>query len=354
MPIILKPETADDAVRLGLVDAISYEDEVIDLLKSKIGLDKSKKLKTVKLKDYAKTANQHVDFKVKDKIAIVFAEGNIVDGKGEEGSIGGEKYAKVLRKIRNDEHIKGVVLRVNSGGGSVMASEDILREMNQLKEEGKPVVASFGDVSASGGYYISCQADRILCEPNTITGSIGVFFMAPNLEEMIQDKIGVKFDTVNTGKYSSSFSLVYDWDDKEGRFLQSMTDKHYEDFLDRVARGRNMTRDEVHAIAQGRVWSGRKALEIGLVDELAGLDRAVEIAAELAGLEKYRTSNYPKIKDPLIRMIEDFTGQESPIATEILVKQKLGKEYASYYEALTSLKELKGPQARIPFMININ
>lgn len=348
-----KARTSDDALALNMIDAVEFEEDAINHIKSKIGLKDEDKVKIVTLEDYAKIAIKKSDFKVKDRIAVVFAEGNIVAGEGQEGSIGGQKYSKLLRKLRKDKKVKAVVLRVNSGGGSVLASENILNEVRALKAAGKPVVASFGDVSASGGYYISCLADKILCEPNTITGSIGVFMMVPNLTEMVQDKIGVKFDTVKTGKYSASYSLFYDWTDEEGKYLQSETDKYYDLFLSHVAEGRNMSKEAVHEIAQGRVWSGRKAKEIGLIDELGGLDRAMEITAELAGLEKYRESYYPIIKDPFIRMIEEFTGQKSTKITERFIKSELGEDIYPIYELMKEVKTSSGPQAKLPYVLKI-
>ncbi len=345
---------AKDAVDLGFVDKEAYRDQLIDALKFKLGLTgKKDKINSIGIADYAGKLKKN--FKTKDKIAVVFAEGSIVDGEGEPGSIGGKKYAKLLRKIRQDEKVKAIVVRVNSGGGSAFASEEIWRELELAKAQGLPVIASMGDVAASGGYYISCNADTILAEPNTITGSIGVFGMVPSAQKMLKDKIGVEFDTVKTSRFATGISPFMDIDGQGGEIIQEGVDEIYEIFLNRVGEGRDMTREEVNEVAQGRVWTGQKAKEIGLVDVLGGLDDALEIAAQKAGLEKYRVSQYPVTKEPLQAFIEKVTGQKTASAStmlkEELIRSELGEEGYEMYEMMKEVKNVQGYQMRMPFEI---
>ena len=342
---------SDDALEYKMVDAIGYEDEVHADIRERLGLEDKDKIPTVGIISYQKGNASKKDYKVKDKIAVVFAEGSIVDGKGEQGNIGGDKYVKILRKIRKDDKIKAVVLRINSGGGSALASDLMWRELELIKAAGKPVIASMGDVAASGGYYIACNADTILAEPNTITGSIGVFSIIPSMEKMLNEKIGITIDTVKTGEFSIGINPFMDISEKEGKILQESTEEFYEIFLKRVADGRGMTRDEVHDVAQGRVWPGMKAQELRLVDAMGGLDEALAMAADKAGLEKYRVSEYPVTKDPLQQLMEEFMGKkDASFAGKALVREQLGDMFP-YYNYLKEIKEVKGVQARIPFIV---
>jgi len=345
----LKVGNADDAVALGLVDAAAFKDELIADLKERMGLDEKDKLQTVSLSDYSRNARKKKDYSIKDKIAVVFAEGSIVVGKGEPGSIGDDKYTKILRKLRKDDKVKAIVLRVNSGGGSALSSENILREVTLAKEAGKKVVVSMGDYAASGGYYISCGADKIVAEPNTLTGSIGVFMMVVNASQLLNDKLGISFDTVKTTRYSTGLNSFFELSEGEQKMLQASTLDIYEKFLKRVADGRHMTRDDVHKIAQGRIWTGIRAKEIGLVDELGGLDDAIKIAADLSGLEKYRPTYFPKMKEPLQQFIEELTGKDEGISARVLQKE-LG-QYYPYYSFVKEVTEMKGVQARLPVLI---
>jgi protease-4 len=266
---------AEMALESGLVDRLCYEDEAFASVKSLLGLEEKDKLRKVKLSDYFNSRVSNTDFKIKDKVAIVYAEGALgVGKKNSPGEIIDGEYVKILRKVRKDEKIKAIVLRVNSPGGSVMASENILREVQLCKAAGKPVVVSMGDLAASGGYYIACQADSIFAEPSTITGSIGVFGVIPMLDRMMENKLGITFDSVRTGRHSAFGTPFIPFSEEERVMIQSEIDKIYSDFLSKVAEGRGMTTEEVHEIAQGRVWPGAKAKEIGLVDDLGGLDRA--------------------------------------------------------------------------------
>ena len=337
------------ALELKIVDELAHRDKVTDDIREKLGLAEKDKLSLLTIEDYNARNPAKSDFKIKDKIAVVYAEGNIVDGKGEVGSIGDVKYTEILSKLRKDKSVKAIVLRVNSGGGSAMASENILRELELAKEEGKKVVVSMGDYAASGGYYIACKADSIFAEPNTLTGSIGVFSMIPSARKLLNDKIGIAFDTVKTGQFAHGISPFYDMSEAEGKVLQGFVDNLYETFLGHVAEGRDMSRDAVNEIAQGRVWTGTKAKQIGLVDRIAGLDEAIEAAADLAELSAYRITEYPRIKEPLQQFIEDLTGK-SEAHTERLLRSQLGDIYP-YYRHIRELQISNGVQARLPFII---
>lgn len=347
----LKIRDAEDAVAYGLADETGYIDNVIADLKERLELKQEDKLQTVELEGYANSFKKDKG-SGKEKIAVVYAEGSILANQGERGTIVDDKYVKMLRKIREDEKIKAIVLRVNSPGGSAIASENIWRELSLAKEAGKKVVVSMGDYAASGGYYISCMADKILAEPNTLTGSIGVFQMLPNASELFEDKIGMHWDSVKTTAHSTGLNPFFDLSEREREFLQSSTDHIYQLFLQRVAEGRNMSKEEVHAIAQGRIWVGTKAKEIGLVDEVGGLQEAIASASELAGLKEYRIAEYPYQKDPLQEFIEELTGQGDDDAIhQKLLEKELGSYYP-YYKAVKEMTGMKGMQARLPVIVD--
>ena len=341
-------QNAKDALRLNFVDQLAYKDEVIENLKTRLGLDEEDKLKVMSIEEYATGNKAKINFKVKDKIAVVYAEGSIVDGEGELGQIGGDKYASIIRKIRQEDKYKAIVLRINSGGGSILASEIIWREVQLCKEKGIPLIASMGDVAASGGYYIACPADTILAQPNTITGSIGVFGMIPSLQKMFDEKMGIQFDSVKTGPFAHGISVSFEIGEEEGKIIQKSVDDFYDLFLTRVAEGRDMTKGAVHDVAQGRVWTGTKASQIGLVDVLGDLDDAIAIAAHKAGLTDYRIAEFPKTKEPFQQILDDILGKDDH------VKARLEKELENHfpqYKYIKYLKELKGAQARIPFVL---
>ncbi len=342
---------SDDALEYKMVDVIGYEDEAHSNLREHLGLEEKDKIPVVGVVAYQKGNHEKTDYKVKDKIAIVYAEGSIVNGDGEAGSIGGDKYVKILRKIRKDDKIKAVVIRINSGGGSALASDLMWRELELIKAAGKPVIASMGDVAASGGYYIACNADTIFAEPNTITGSIGVFSMIPSMEKMMKEKAGITFDTIKTGEFSIGINPFLDISEKEGKILQESTEEFYEIFLKRVADGRGMTRDEAHKVAQGRVWPGKKAKDLGLVDAMGGLEDALAVAADMAGLEKYRVSEYPVTKDPMEQLLAEIMGdKKTRFNSQAMVQEQLGEMFP-YYQYLKEIKEMKGVQARLPFIL---
>jgi protease IV len=341
--------TAQKALASGLVDRVCYEDEALDLVRNLVGLDKKDKVRKVKATDYFTERAKKTDFSVNDKIAVVYAEGELTDGTDKKpGEIVSMPYVQMLRKIRLDDKVKALVLRVDSPGGSVMASDNILREIQLIKQSGKPVVVSMGDVAASGGYYIACQADSIFAEATTITGSIGVFAFIPVLQKTMENKLGITFDTVSTGRNSNFGSGFYDFNEEQSALLQTRVDHIYDDFITKVAAGRKMTKEQVHEIAQGRVWTGKRAKELHLVDEIGGLDRAIAAAGKLAGLEKYRAVDFPETKKGLELLMERFDKTKKEDAIVAQLKAELG-EYYPLIQAMQQLRKSEGIQMRMPF-----
>ena len=340
--------TAEDALKYKLVDRVAYQDEVNLVMKSKLGLEKDDKLKTVSFGDYTKAVTLPASLGEKDKIAVVYAEGTINDGSTTPGEINGDNYVSILRKIRQDKSVKALVLRVNSGGGSALASERIWREIELIREKGIPVVATMGDVAASGGYFILAGADSIFAEPNTLTGSIGVFGILPSTQKLFNDKLGIYFDTVRTNTYATSFTPTYKLSPQEFAILQEGVETTYDRFLNIVAQGRKMTKEAVHEVAQGRVWTGVKAKELGLVDALGGLPAAIESAANLADLSSYRLVEYPKTKDPLTQFLDQIMNRDADNVKMALIQSEMGEMYG-FYKYIKEMKELKGAQMRLPF-----
>ncbi|MBN1252068.1 MAG: signal peptide peptidase SppA [Bacteroidales bacterium] len=341
---------ANSALENGLIDEIKYYDEIEKILKVESKIKKDKKLKFVSLSKYNKVPKKKEEGEkglAKDKIAVIYAQGEIVMGEGSDGNIGGDGLAKTIRKARNDEKIKAIVLRINSPGGSALASEIIWREVVLAKQE-KPVIVSMGDVAASGGYYIACAADSILASENTITGSIGVFGVLFNIKELLNNKIGITTDKVNTNKHSDIGSTFRNMEIEEEAYIQQMIEKIYSTFINHVADGRGMTAEEVDAIGQGRVWSGENALKNGLVDKIGGLNDAIKIAAEKAKLNKYRIIEMPKKKEAFEKIIEDLKNMKVNY-----IKSELG-ELENFYIMYQSLSNMKGIQARLPLEIEIH
>ncbi len=348
--------SAEKAKQARLIDRFAYEDEVFAMIKNRIGLGEKDKLNRVSLEDYFKARGKKTNFSIKDKIAVVYAEGEILDGdQGEAGTILDGKYVKMLRKIRKDESIKAIVLRVNSPGGSALASDNILRELDLCRKAGKPIVVSMGDVAASGGYYIACHADSIFAEPATITGSIGVFGMIPILEKTMRNKLGITFDTVRTQKFSAFGSTVYDFSPEESKIIQDRVDWIYQDFLGKVAAGRRRSPEQIHEIAQGRVWSAAKAKEIGLVDDLGGLDRALAAAAKLANLEKYRTTEYPQTKSGMEQFLDKLMHKKE--RDENIRAWALRQEFGEFYpifKTVQGFRQNNGILFRMPYELSVN
>jgi len=343
---------ADKSLAAGMIDKISYEDEVLSSIRSKVGLDADDKISKVAMADYAKAKKTLGDFSIKDKIAVIYAEGTIVDGKGGKGQIGDRMYVDEIRKARKNKKVKAIVLRINSGGGSAMASENMWREVELAKADGLPVVVSMGALAASGGYYMSCNADEIFAEETTLTGSIGVFSIFPDVSELMNDKLGITVDTVQTNDFSTALNPMIPLSARERAIMQGSADAVYQTFLTRVKEGRGFkTIAEVDAIAQGRVWTGKRAVQNGLVDKIGDLDDALAAAADKAGISAYRLAEYPKIKDPLTELLEDFTGAKTSIKQDV-IKTELG-EYYRFYEQAKAVQAMEGPQVMLPFVLEV-
>ena len=336
----------------GLIDGLLYYDEMLTLMKKRMDVEEEDDLEAIGLRSYKDAIVKDKEKKSvsRDKIAVVYAYGAVKDGDDGEGTISSERISRAIRKARRDKKVKAIVFRVNSGGGSALASDIIHREV-ELAAEVKPVVASMGDVAASGGYYVVAAADTILASPNTITGSIGVFGVFPNLKKMMNEKLGVTSDVVKTNKHSDILTVMDPLDSDERAIAQKMIDDTYVSFVNIVSRGRDLSYEEIDAIAQGRVWAGANALEIGLIDEFGGLEKAIETAAELAGLEDYRVSNLPTLDDPMTAIMKQLTGGAQMRAERIL-KHQLGEEYI-HYRKLQEIKSMSGIQMRIPFEIEV-
>ena len=340
----------EKALDVHLIDGLKYDDEVKSEIRKKLGIADAKKINFISLPQYKKVANLKVSFS-SDKIAVVVAEGEIVYGKGNSDQVSSDEYLTLLRKLRNDKNIRGIVLRVNSPGGSSLASEIIWREIELIKNQGKPVVVSMGDVAASGGYYISCNANTIFADSNTITGSIGVFSIVPDVSTFMKNKLGVTFDRVKTGAFADAPSVTRPMNDFEKNIMQSQVERVYTDFKNRVASGRNKSIEYVDSIAQGRVWTGSRAKQLGLVDQIGGLQEAIAEAVKLAKVKEYRIKTYPESKS----FIDQILNQYPTDLTETSLKKELGMELYSMMKRIQQLKAGKGEiQTRIPFEFSIH
>ena len=344
----LKIQDAKDALKYNFVDGLMYKDELLAELRNKLHLEENADITTISLGKYSKAKLKGKKLKSKNKIAVIYAAGNIVSGKGSKDQMGSETISKAIREARLDDDVKAIVLRVNSGGGSALASDVMWRETT-LAKKAKPFIVSMGDVAASGGYYIACAADKIVASEKTITGSIGVFGVIPNMEGFFNNKMGITFDGAKTNDHADMMSLFKPLTGEEKDIIQIGVEKIYDDFITKVAAGRGMTKAEIDAIGQGRVWIGNDALEIGLVDEIGGLNRAIDIAQEMAKLENFELENYPKRKDPVEQFIEELSGN---LETRFM-KAKLGDNY-KYYQKMESVTKNTGVMARIPFDIEVH
>lgn len=343
-----KIQNTKDAVDNKLVDGLKYDDEVRDEIKSKLGLGKYDRLNFVSINTY-RAAGKFIKL-TGEKIALIYAEGDIVDGKGFQEMIGSENYCTLIRKARLDKTIKAIVFRVNSGGGSSIASENIWRELALAKKD-KPVVVSFGDVAASGGYYISCAADSIFAQPTTITGSIGVFGIIANMEGFFKNKLGITFDGVKTGPYADAGAAYRPLTDNEKKIIQAEIELVYSQFKQRVSDGRKKDTAYIDSIAQGRVWTGKRAKEIGLIDRFGGLQDAVECAARMAKLTNYRLREYPEPQNLFDRIL----GKSNPLGYNNKLKSEIGEENYKIFLEMKRVKEMSNTvQARLPFQIFIH
>ena len=349
----LGARTPELALANKLVDKVAYEDEYHDMIKAKLKVDKKEKYDIVSITDYAKKAASTVeDYSKDDIIAVIYAQGEIAGGEGDVNVIGEGSIKRSLQEARDDKDVKAIVLRVNSPGGSALTSELIWREI-EITKKVKPVVVSMGNYAASGGYYIAANADRIFAEPNTITGSIGVFGMLPNMNQLGKN-IGINAEQVKTHENASGYSVFEPIDENFKGFVLESIEKTYATFLKRVADGRKMTTAQVDAIAQGRVWTGVDAHKLGLVDEIGGLDAAIKYAAKLGKTSSYRTENYPEYEKNFEDLLANFTGMAMFKTKEQLLKEQLGEEGFQMLEQIKRVKSRKGIQAIMPYEIVIN
>ena len=344
----LMARTPDLAIENKMISGKLYKDQYLKVLKKLGGLEEDSKLYAVSLKNYINSGKGRIINKASDRIAVIYAQGEILYGKGDENYIGPELIIESLKKARKSKDIKAIVLRVNSPGGSALASDIIWREVEITKKD-KPVVVSMGNLAASGGYYISCNADKIVADPTTITGSIGVFGMVPNISEFA-DRIGINAEQVGTNKRSVDYSLFEPMTDDFYKVTKEGIEIVYTTFVTKVAEGRNMTFEEVDKIAQGRVWTGKQALENGLVDELGGLEDAIKLAASMVEIDEYRIRSYPDYKREFKDMI---SGPFGSIKQQVLLNE-IGKENLQMYNQLKQFGDWKGIQTRLPFLLEIN
>ncbi|MBN1340980.1 MAG: signal peptide peptidase SppA [Bacteroidales bacterium] len=333
---------AADALNAGLIDSVLYKDEVLHVLAQKAGLEKLEKINILALKKYNNVIVKDASVS-RDKIAVIFAEGDIVQGKSDEQTIGSDDLSLEIRTARENLSVKAIVLRINSPGGDGLASDVIWREV-QLAGSEKPVIVSMGNLAASGGYYIACPATKILAHPSTITGSIGVFGVIPYLGKMFSNKLGITFDRVTTNKNSDFLSLNKPLTPFQREVMQNFVDDFYATFAGHVAEGRKMTYEGVDKIGEGRVWSGASALELGLIDEYGGLEKAIELAAGAAGITEYRVVEYPVYKEPFIQLMEDLMGESS-----VKLARHLLGEYYPTFNTIERLNSMEGIQARMPY-----
>lgn len=335
-----------DALIYKMVDGLKYKDEVLDELKSLSNIDKKKDIKSVSIEEYAPDVEED-KASSSNRIAVIYANGDIISGEGNDQTIGSERISRAIRKARTDEKVKAIVLRVNSPGGSALASDVIWREM-VLAKKSKPVIVSMGDVAASGGYYIACAADSIFAQPNTITGSIGVFGIIPNMQKFFNNKLGITFDGVKTGRFADLGTVARPLTDAEKMIFQLQVNRTYSTFIQKVADGRKKSQSYIDSIGQGRVWSGTEALQNGLVDRLGNIDDAIASAAKKANLKDYKIVNYPAQEDPFKSLFDNSADK----VKLYFAKRELGDNFV-YYEQLKSALSVSGVQTRLPYNIQI-
>jgi protease-4 len=349
----LNARTPELALANNLIDKIAYEDEYHNAIKTKLKVSKNEDYNTVSILDYAKNnATSVSDFTKKDIIAVIYAQGEIRGGEGEVNIIGEGSIKRSLKAAREDKNVKSIVIRVDSPGGSALTSELIWREI-ELTKKIKPVVVSMGNVAASGGYYIACNANTIFAEQSTITGSIGVFGMLPNMSSLAKN-IGINAEQVKTHDNASGYSLFEPIDENFKKFTLESIETIYGTFLKRVAEGRNMTTTQVDSIAQGRVWTGNDALKLGLVDKIGGLEDAIKHAATLGKTKSYQIENYPEYEQSFEDLLNNLTGISIFQSKEALLREHLGEESYLLIQQIRKANQLKGIQALMPFELRIN
>ena len=335
---------AQAAVDYGFIDELIYKDELLAKLHELTNTPDDKKLNIIKNIQYANVRPEMMTGD--DDIAIIYATGQIIDGEGDDSTIGSTTLSAAIRKARTDKNIKAIVMRVNSPGGSAVASEVIRREVELAANE-KPFIVSMGTYAASGGYWISSSSDYIFADPNTLTGSIGVFGTFPNLKGFLNDKVGLTFDEVKTNENSDFGSLYKPLSPYQMTMMQKSVTDTYDDFITLVSNERDLRKTFVDSIGQGRVWSGTDAIGIGLVDELGGIDKAIAYAAEKAGLTSYSIKEFPKQEDPLQNL---FKTETQEYYTKAIMKKNLGSSY-KYLEAIENISKIEGIQALMPMVV---
>lgn len=343
----LRIKYPEDALKYKLVDGLKYKDEVLTELKQRSGIEQNDNLNLVELADYNQP-DEKDSGSSNTRIAVIYASGDIGGGEGDDNSIGSEGTSKAIRKARLDKKVKAVVLRINSPGGSSLASDVLWREVMMTKKV-KPIIVSMGDVAASGGYYMACAADSIFAQPNTITGSIGIFAILPNMKNFLNQKLGITFDGVKTGKFADLGDVTRPLNPEERMILQDQVNRGYLDFTGAVASGRKKTQKYIDSIGQGRVWTGAQALKIGLVDRLGSLDDAIHSAAAKAKISDYKLVAYPEQKS----LLENFGSGLTSEAKVYMMKQELGDSYR-YYNDLKTILKYSGAQMRMPYTLEIH
>ncbi len=332
---------ADDALKYKFIDGKLYKDELLSEIKKRLNIKEDDDISSVSILKYS--GNSTIPT-AKDEVAVLYAYGDIVDGEGKVGQIGGDKISKELRKLRQDDNVKAVVLRVNSGGGSALASEIIWREV-ELTKKVKPIMVSMGDYAASGGYYIAAAADSIFAEESTLTGSIGVFGLIPNMKDLLNNKLGVHIEEVNTGRFSGLMSSVADPLTAEERsIIQVQVNSTYNTFMNRVAAGRHISVAAVDSIGQGRVWTGKQALSLGLVDKIGNTASAINAAASKAGIKDYKVAEYPVKEDTFFGFLSSTKDQ----IKMMFLEEELGI-YKRYIIDVKKVLQQSGIQARLPY-----
>ena len=348
----LNARTPELALAHNLIDKVSYEDEYHNAIKTKLKVAKKEDYNTISILDYAKNnATSISDYTKKDIIAVIYAQGEIRGGEGEVNIIGEGSIKRSLKAAREDKNVKSIVLRIDSPGGSALTSELIWREI-ELTKKIKPVVVSMGNVAASGGYYIACNANTIFAEKSTITGSIGVFGMLPNMSTFAKN-IGINAEQVKTHDNASGYSLFEPIDENFKKITLESIETIYGTFLKRVAEGRKMTTAQVDSIAQGRVWTGTDALKIGLVDKIGGLEDAIKHAATLGKTKSYQVENYPEYEQSFEDLLNNLTGISMFQTKDALLREHLGEESYLLIQQIKKANQLKGVQALMPFELNI-
>ncbi len=337
-------KTAEDALKYKLVTDTVYQDGFEEALKKQIGIETKEKIKYLSVSKYQKVESEDEETLPSDRIAVIVAEGEITSGKSTESTAGSETIAEELKKARLNDKIKAVVFRINSPGGSLIASDVMWREVQLLKKT-KPVIASMSDLAASGGYYLAMGCDTIVAQPNTITGSIGIFGLLFNAQNLMTDKIGLSFDRVSTGEFSDLGNPTRQMNEAEQAMIQTMIEKGYAQFTQKAAEGRKMPLDSLLKIAGGRVWTGEQAKQNGLVDVLGNLQTAIDMAAKKAKLEKYQVKYYPQEKDFFQKLAEMQSRLEQKS-----IQEKLGAWYPTYLK-FTQIKHWQGLQARLPYEV---